>query len=44
MKTDIIDTIDKVNIPKNKDILNLILSQESKLFGFLKNIGKHNKS
>ena len=27
-----------VNIPRNKDILNLILSQESKLVDFLKSI------
>ena len=34
----------KVNIPKKKDILNLILSQESKSVDFLKSIRKNNKS
>ena len=41
--TDNINTNDKVNIPKNKYIFNLILSQERK-FDFLKNIRKQNKS
>ena len=33
-----------VNIPRNKDILNLILSQESKLVDFLKSIRTSNKT